>query len=86
MIKAKLLEATKKITESISIPTIGIGAGIHCDGQVLVTHDILGLFEAFKPKFVKRYAEIGNEMRKAFEQYAKDVREEKFPSDEESFH
>ena len=86
MIKAKLLEATKKITESISIPTIGIGAGIHCDGQVLVTHDILGLFEAFKPKFVKRYVEIGKEMKKAFEQYAKEVREEKFPSDEFSFH
>ena len=80
------LDLAKTITESISIPTIGIGAGIHCDGQVLVTHDILGLFEAFKPKFVKRYAEIGKEMRKAFEQYAKEVREGKFPSDEFSFH
>lgn len=76
----------KTITDSISAPTIGIGAGIHCDGQVLVTHDILGLFDAFKPKFVKRYAEIGKEMRKAFEQYAKEVREKKFPSDEFSFH
>ena len=76
----------KRITDSVSCPTIGIGAGIHCDGQVLVTHDILGLFEMFKPKFVKRYAEIGKEMRKAFEQYAKEVREGKFPSDEFSFH
>ncbi|MBI2653032.1 3-methyl-2-oxobutanoate hydroxymethyltransferase [Candidatus Woesearchaeota archaeon] len=76
----------KKITETVSIPTIGIGAGMYCDGQVLVTHDILGLFDAFKPKFVKRYAEIGNEMRKVFEQYAKEVREGKFPSDEFSFH
>lgn len=76
----------KAITDSISAPTIGIGAGIHCDGQVLVTHDILGLFDAFKPKFVKRYAETGKGMRKAFEQYAKEVREEKFPSDEFSFH
>ncbi|MBI3035795.1 3-methyl-2-oxobutanoate hydroxymethyltransferase [Candidatus Woesearchaeota archaeon] len=76
----------KNITESVSIPTIGIGAGIHCDGQVLVTHDILGLFEAFKPKFVKRYAEIGLEMKKAFEQYAEEVRKGKFPSDEFSFH
>lgn len=80
------LALAKKITEELSIPTIGIGAGIHCDGQVLVTHDVLGLFEAFKPKFVKRYAEIGREMKKAFEQYAKEVREEKFPSDEFSFH
>ncbi|MBI2660589.1 3-methyl-2-oxobutanoate hydroxymethyltransferase [Candidatus Woesearchaeota archaeon] len=76
----------KKITESISCPTIGIGAGIHCDGQVLVTHDILGLFEMFKPKFVKRYAEIGKDMKKAFEAYAREVREGKFPSDEFSFH
>jgi 3-methyl-2-oxobutanoate hydroxymethyltransferase len=76
----------KAITDSISAPTIGIGAGIHCDGQVLVTHDILGLFDMFKPKFVKRYAEIGKEMRKAFEHYAKEVREGKFPSDEFSFH
>ena len=76
----------KRITDSVSCPTIGIGAGIHCDGQVLVTHDILGLFEMFKPKFVKRYAEIGKEMRKAFEQYAKEVREGKFPSDDFSFH
>ena len=80
------LGLAKTITESTSTPTIGIGAGIHCDGQVLVTHDILGLFEAFKPKFVKRYAEIGKEMRKAFEQYAKEVREGKFPTDEFSFH
>ncbi|MBI2541558.1 3-methyl-2-oxobutanoate hydroxymethyltransferase [Candidatus Woesearchaeota archaeon] len=76
----------EKITQSVSIPTIGIGAGVHCDGQVLVTHDILGLFDAFKPKFVKRYAQIGNEMKGAFERYAKEVREGKFPSDEFSFH
>ncbi len=80
------LGLAKKITEEISIPTIGIGAGIYCDGQVLVTHDILGLFSAFKPKFVKRYADIGSIMKKAFEQYTKEVREGKFPSDEFSFH
>ena len=80
------LSLAKKITESISIPTIGIGAGIYCDGQVLVTHDILGLYGDFKPKFVKRYAEIGAQMKNAFEQYAKEVREGKFPSDEQSFH
>ena len=80
------LDLAKKITEEISIPTIGIGAGIYCDGQVLVTHDILGLFESFKPKFVKRYAEIGLEMKHAFKKYAEEVRERKFPSDEYSFH
>ena len=80
------LSLSKRITETISIPTIGIGAGIHCDGQVLVSHDILGLYADFKPKFLKRYANIGEQMKKAFEQYAKEVRERKFPSDEESFH
>ncbi|MBI2655299.1 3-methyl-2-oxobutanoate hydroxymethyltransferase [Candidatus Woesearchaeota archaeon] len=80
------LTLAKAITEKISIPTIGIGAGIHCDGQVLVTNDILGLYGDFKPKFLKRYAEIGNEMKKAFEDYAKEVREERFPADGHSFH
>ena len=80
------LSLAKTITEKISIPTIGIGAGIHCNGQVLVTNDILGLYGDFKPKFLKRYAEIGNEMKKAFEKYAGDVRGGKFPADENSFH
>ena len=80
------LSLAKKITENVSMPTIGIGAGIHCDGQVLVTHDILGLFEAFKPKFVKRYANLGEQMKNAFQDYAEEVRKGKFPSDEFSFH
>ncbi len=80
------LGLARTITESITIPTIGIGAGVHCDGQVLVTHDILGLFEAFKPKFVKRYAELNPIIKKAFGQYAKEVREGEFPDDEHSFH
>ena len=80
------LTLAETITKKIKIPTIGIGAGVHCDGQVLVTNDILGLYGEFKPKFLKRYAEIGNEMRKAFENYAKEVRENKFPDDEHSFH
>lgn len=80
------LGLAKKITEVISIPTIGIGAGVHCDGQVLVSHDILGLFESFKPKFVKRYADIGSEMKNAFGKYAEEVRESKFPDDKFSFH
>ena len=76
----------ESITKKIKIPTIGIGAGSHCDGQVLVTNDILGLYGDFKPKFLKRYAEVGNEMKKAFENYAKDVRGKKFPEVEHSFH
>ncbi len=76
----------KKITSSISIPTIGIGAGVHCDGQVLVSYDMLGIYEKFKPKFVKRYAELGGEMRKAFRNYRDEVKEGKFPDDSHSFH
>ena len=79
-------DLAKKITESVKIPTIGIGAGADCDGQVLVMHDILGLFEKFRPKFVKRYANIAEEMGKAFTQYNKEVKEGRFPSDAFSFH
>src|SRR3989344_1722572 len=79
-------ELAKKITKSVSIPTIGIGAGPYCDGQVLVSNDMLGLFTDFKPKFVKRYAELGNEMKKALENYKKEIKEGKFPTDEFSFH
>ena len=80
------VDLAKKISEQLTIPTIGIGAGPDCDGQVLVMHDILGLFEKFRPKFVKRYANIAEEMRKAFLQYNKEVKEGKFPTDEFSFH
>ena len=81
-IPARLAEL---ITQSISIPTIGIGAGPGCDGQVLVTHDVLGLFDRFTPKFVKRYAEMGKEMRGAFEAYRDDVEAGIFPDKEHSF-
>jgi 3-methyl-2-oxobutanoate hydroxymethyltransferase len=75
------------ITERISIPTIGIGAGPACDGQVLVYHDLLGLYDGHKPKFVRRYAEIGEEMRVAIARYLDDVREGRFPDvATESFH
>ncbi len=74
-----------EISEAISTPTIGIGAGPGCDGQVLVMHDLLGLYGEFKPKFVKRYAELGDEMRKAFEAYKKDVEDGTFPGPEHSF-
>jgi 3-methyl-2-oxobutanoate hydroxymethyltransferase len=75
----------KKVTETISIPTIGIGAGPHCDGQVLVVYDMLGLTEEFKPRFVRRYSEIAETMREAFRLYIKDVKAGKFPTKKESY-
>jgi len=75
------------ITERISIPTIGIGAGPHCDGQVLVFHDLLGLYDGHTPRFVRKYAQAGDVMRSAIEHYLDDVREGRFPDiDSESFH
>lgn len=75
----------KEITESLAIPTIGIGAGKYCDGQVLVSHDMLGLYEKFKPKFVRRYAELGKAMLEAFIQYVQDIKQRDFPNDHESY-
>jgi len=80
------LDLGKKITEMLSVPTIGIGAGPHCDGQVLVVNDMLGLYDAFTPKFVKKYAHLAEDMKKAFENYVREVREGKFPEDKHSFH
>ncbi|MFX0107798.1 MAG: 3-methyl-2-oxobutanoate hydroxymethyltransferase [Candidatus Hodarchaeota archaeon] len=78
-------ETAKLITESVGIPTIGIGAGPHCDGQVLVLPDMLGLFQDFKPKFVKRYANIRDVITKAVQEYSAEVRSGEFPSEEYSF-
>ena len=75
----------KKITETLSIPTIGIGAGPYCDGQILVTHDLLGLSGEFNPKFVRRYAETGKDILKAATEYKEDVQQGNFPSIEESY-
>jgi 3-methyl-2-oxobutanoate hydroxymethyltransferase len=75
----------RQITEIISIPTIGIGAGPHCDGQILVLHDMIGLFEDFTPKFVKKYAFIGETIRQAVLQYKKEVKEGTYPDKEHSF-
>ena len=73
------------ITGKLRIPTIGIGAGINCDGQVLVIHDLLGLFERFKPKFVKQYINLAPQIQKALEEFKKEVIEGKFPTKEHSF-
>jgi 3-methyl-2-oxobutanoate hydroxymethyltransferase len=70
------------ISKKISIPTIGIGAGVGCDGQVLVTHDVLGLFDRFTPKFVKKYADFHAAMNKAFTDYIEDVETKRFPAPE----
>lgn len=73
------------ITEKLNIPTIGIGAGPNCDGQVLVTHDMLGLFERFKPKFVKQYINLTPQISEAVKNYRQEVLDSKFPSKEHSF-
>ncbi len=75
----------EEISERLTIPTIGIGAGAACDGQVLVYHDLLGLEERIAPRFVRRYAELGVASREAIERFAKDVREGRFPSAEETY-
>ena len=74
-----------RITETLSIPTIGIGAGADCDGQVLVWHDLLGLYQGRTARFVKRYAEVGDVIRQALEAYAADVRERRFPEERHTY-
>jgi 3-methyl-2-oxobutanoate hydroxymethyltransferase len=74
-----------RITATLSIPTIGIGAGVGCDGQVLVYHDLLGLYEARAPRFVKRYAALADEIRAALERYAEDVRSGRFPEEQHGY-
>ncbi|CCJ33036.1 MULTISPECIES: 3-methyl-2-oxobutanoate hydroxymethyltransferase [Caloramator] len=78
-------EVAKLITESISIPTIGIGAGKYCDGQILVVNDMLGLFSDFVPKFVKKYRNLGDEIKGAIKEYIEEVRRGDFPEDSHSF-
>ncbi len=73
------------VTSAVAVPTIGIGAGPHCDGQVLVWHDVVGLFERFKPKFVKRYAELAPLAREALAAFCNEVAEGRFPGPEHSF-
>ncbi len=76
----------RMITESVSVPTIGIGAGRHCDGQVLVYHDLLGLEDRMKPKFVRRYASLKADATAAVARYADDVRAGRFPASDETYH
>ncbi|MGQ0638385.1 MAG: 3-methyl-2-oxobutanoate hydroxymethyltransferase [Nitrososphaerota archaeon] len=78
-------EVAKIITESVKIPTIGIGSGLDCDGQVLVFHDVVGLYDKLKPKFAKRYLELSQQIIKAVEAYKNDVTSGKFPAKEHSF-
>ncbi len=80
------VELAQEITEKLTIPTIGIGAGTHCDGQVLVIHDLLGLLGEFRPKFVKSYVDLIGVISQAVEEYIKEVREETFPTREHSFY
>ncbi|NIM51563.1 MAG: 3-methyl-2-oxobutanoate hydroxymethyltransferase [Gemmatimonadales bacterium] len=75
----------RQVTEAVNIPTIGIGSGPHCDGQVLVLHDMLGLNEGFRPKFLKRYADLGEAVRSAIRTFASDVREGRYPDAEHSY-
>jgi len=75
----------RDITAAVGIPTIGIGAGVDCDGQILVIDDILGLFSDFRPKFVKRYAELGEAAAEAIAGYAREVRDRSFPAEEHIF-
>jgi len=79
-------QLAKTITNSVSIPTIGIGAGPYCDGQVLVLYDLLGLFDDFVPKFVRPYAHLKADALQALRRYKEEVEQGKFPSDSESYH
>ncbi len=85
LLEAIPMNLAKQITEELTIPTIGIGAGPHCDGQVLVLHDVIGLFERFVPKFAKQYINLKEEVLKAVKVYKEEIEKGIFPSDEQSF-
>ncbi|MCB9201460.1 MAG: 3-methyl-2-oxobutanoate hydroxymethyltransferase [Flavobacteriales bacterium] len=78
-------ELARKVTEQVDVPTIGIGAGAHVDGQILVLHDMLGMTHEFSPRFLRRYLNLHDEIVGAIKNYVSDVRESKFPTDEESY-
>jgi 3-methyl-2-oxobutanoate hydroxymethyltransferase len=85
VLEAVPAQVARRISESLSIPTIGIGAGADCDGQVLVWHDLLGLYEGRTARFVKRYANVGEVIREALGAYAADVREHRFPEEQHTY-
>jgi 3-methyl-2-oxobutanoate hydroxymethyltransferase len=75
----------QRVTAAVGVPTIGIGSGPHCDGQVLVLHDMLGLNDTFRPRFLKRYAELADAVRDAVRRFGDDVRQRRYPDDAHSF-
>jgi 3-methyl-2-oxobutanoate hydroxymethyltransferase len=85
VLEAVPAQVAARITKSLTVPTIGIGSGRGCDGQVLVFHDLLGLYDGKAPRFVKRYADLAEETRSALERYAADVRSGAFPGDEHTY-
>ena len=85
VLEAVPFDLAEQITRRLSIPTIGIGAGVHCDGQVLVCYDFLGMNPEFKPKFVKRYADLYGQIRSASETFFQEIRAQAFPTEEHSF-
>ena len=85
LVEAVPPEVAEYITKTLTIPVFSIGAGIHCDGQLLIVSDLIGQFQAFTPKFVKRYAELGAEIKKVFEAYVEEVRSRQFPQPEHTY-
>lgn len=85
LVEAVPPEVTRIMRETLRIPVYGIGAGVYTDGEVMICSDILGIFQAFTPKFVKKYANLGEEILKAFKSYAEDVREKRFPAPEHTY-
>jgi 3-methyl-2-oxobutanoate hydroxymethyltransferase len=85
VLEAVTAQIAEMVTEAVSIPTIGIGSGVHCDGQILVTHDMVGLFDRFTPKFVKQYVKINESINKAIISYKEDVETQKFPEKKHAF-
>jgi len=85
LLEAIPMNLAKKITEKLLIPTIGIGAGPYCDGQVLVLHDVIGMFERFVPKFVKQYANLKDDALNAVKSYREEIEKGIFPSEDQSF-
>ena len=79
------LEVAELISQNLKIPTIGIGSGPHCDGQVLVLHDMLNLYDKIKPKFIKSYTNLSEIIQKAIQNYIEDIKTNKFPEDSHSF-